>query len=140
MIDYFKYGRWPGSSDDGHGLRVGAAATLLDEVVAEHGGAGERVEDLEAAVLLAVGGDLADGGIFGGKGLDLVLELGDVGLDTVTWGEEEWDSVCEAYQVFLEGGCNVLALGTVALVLQGADLGSLAWMLDLGLLFLFDHL
>ena len=62
------------------------------------GGAGEGFEDRGAAVLLAlelleaalaVGGDLADGGIFGGKGLDLVLELSDVCLDTVTWGEEE---------------------------------------------------
>ena len=45
-----------------------------------------------------------------------------------------------AYQVCLEGVCVGLALGTVALILGGADLGSLAWMLDLGLLFLFDHL
>ena len=49
--------------------------------------------------------------------------MGDAGLDTVTWGEEEWDSVCEAYQVFLEGVCVGLAIGTVALVLQGALLG-----------------
>ena len=114
-----------------------------DKVSSEGGGgAGEGVEDLGAAVLLAlaVGGDLADCGIFGGKDLDLVLELGGGGLDTVTWGEEEWDSVCEAYQVFLEGVCVGLALVTVALVLQGADLGSLGWMFDLGLLIMFCHL
>ena len=71
------------------GCEVGVAA-LVDEVVAEHGGdAGEGVEDLEAAALLALelldttlvgGGDLADGAIFLGEGLVVGRELLDGGL------------------------------------------------------------
>ena len=79
------------------GCEVGVAA-LVDEVVAEHGGdAGEGVEDLEAAALLALelldttlvgGGDLADGGILAGESLDVGLELLILGLESgKTWGE-----------------------------------------------------
>ena len=44
-----------------------------------------------------------------------------------------------AYQVCLEGVCDGLALVVVAAVFNGALLGSLAWMFDIGLL-LFGHL
>ena len=68
----------------------GGVAAPVDEVVAEHGGdAGEGVEDLEAAALLAleildaalaVGGDLADGGILAGEGVVVGRELPEDGL------------------------------------------------------------
>ena len=78
-------------------LEVGGAAPV-DEVVAEHvGDAGEGVEDLEAAALLALelldttlvgGGDLADGGILAGEGPDVGLELLVLGLASGKTGGE----------------------------------------------------